>query len=240
MKKIFSLLVLLTIIASCEKEESKLVFNDTSIIKEDGADIEVNYPIFSGKEEVAAKINEWIETSIAMEISLSDELQDENLNDAIESFNKEFILFKREFDDTNQIWEALVDSEVLYQSPEIITVSVSTYIDTGGAHGNTHVIFLNFNPETGESITKEDIIKDEAAFTELAIKHFKSALDMKKHDLEIVDSFYGKNFELPETIGFSEEGVVILYNTYEIAAYSFGITEYTIPFEEVSNHLNMH
>ena len=51
------------------------------------------------------------------------------------------------------------------------------------------------------------------------------------------DSFFGKRFQLPESIGFSDEGVIVLYNTYELASYSQGITEFTIPYEEANSFL---
>ena len=44
---------------------------------------------------------------------------------------------------------------------------------------------------------------------------------------------------LPENIGFSDEGVILLYNVYEIAPYSEGITEFTIPFEEVLKYIKI-
>ena len=53
------------------------------------------------------------------------------------------------------------------------------------------------------------------------------------------DEFFGKDFQLPETIGYSDEGIIILYNPYEIASYAQGIVEFTIPFEDVSSFLNV-
>ena len=54
------------------------------------------------------------------------------------------------------------------------------------------------------------------------------------------DYFFGKDFQLPESIGFSDEGVIILYNPYEIASYSQGIIEFTIPYNEIDANLNLY
>ncbi len=240
LKRFFAVITVLLIFFSCDKEVTPLEFKYESIEKKENAVIEVNYPKAYGSEEVSDRINSQVEKTIANEMSLSDEILLDEISVAIDDFSKEFSTFKKDFSESDQKWELLVDSEVIYQSPEIISISISTYIDTGGAHGNTHVIFLNFDPATGEQFTKENLISDKSAFTELAIKYFKSSLATKKHDLDIVDSFYGKDFMLPETIGYSEDGIVILYNTYEIAAYSFGITEYVIPFEEISEYITRH
>lgn len=238
MKRIIGIIAIFLAISSCDEEVAPLEFKDETINKSEDAAIEINYPRAIGNEEVANKINASLEKAMANEMSLSDELLLDKIEDATADFSKEYNTFIKDFPESKQKWEMLVDSEVIYQSPEIISISLSTYIDTGGAHGNTHVIFLNFDPKSGEQLSKEEIILDNPAFTELAIKYFKADLATKKNDLDVVDSFYGKDFMLPETIGFSDEGVVILYNTYEIAAYSFGITEYVIPFEEVSEYIN--
>lgn len=238
MNRIFNISLMLILLASCAENNEPLKFEETHIAHENGPLIELNFPKASSYDEKAKKVNALIEETIAAEMSLSEEIKEQSIDTAIKSFNKEFNDFQSNFPDSEQQWEMFVDGEVIYESPEIISISLSTYTDTGGAHGNTHVVFLNLDPETGNSIPIEEIIKDEEKFKELAIKYFKEKISKKKHDLDIVDSFYGKDFMLPETIGFSEEGVVILYNTYEIAAYSFGITEYVIPYSEASKYLD--
>lgn len=237
MKRFFPILLLFFSFFSCDEEVQKIEFKDESIALYEDAQIEINYPKALGNTDVSNKINSDLQKAMSNEMSLSDELLHEDIDSATSDFAKEYNTFINDFPESKQKWELLVDSEVIYESPEIISISLSTYIDTGGAHGNTHVIFLNFDPKTGEQLTKDQIIADKAAFTELAIKYFKADLETKQNDLDVVDSFYGKDFMLPETIGYSEEGIVILYNTYEIAAYSFGITEFVIPYEEVSNFI---
>lgn len=65
-------------------------------------------------------------------------------------------------------------------------------------------------------------------------------LSSKNKDSQMEDYFFGKDFQLPESIGFSDEGVIILYNPYEIASYSQGIIEFTIPYEEIESNLNLY
>jgi hypothetical protein len=47
------------------------------------------------------------------------------------------------------------------------------------------------------------------------------------------DSFY-----LPENIGFTKEGVKLLYNQYEVASYADGTIELTLPYNEVKKYLS--
>ena len=53
------------------------------------------------------------------------------------------------------------------------------------------------------------------------------------------DYFFGEEFHLPANIGYNDEGVLLFYNVYEIASYAVGITEFTIPFEEVEDYLSI-
>jgi len=96
--------------------------------------------------------------------------------------------------------------------------------------------FLNFNPSTGDLLAHDDFIANKSAFSDLAQQHFKAAIKTSA-DIIFEDYFFGEAFQLPENIGFNDEGIILFYNVYEIAAYAIGITEFTIPYEEVAIHL---
>jgi hypothetical protein len=53
------------------------------------------------------------------------------------------------------------------------------------------------------------------------------------------DFFFGKPFQLPENIGFSDDGLVLLYNVYEVASFNQGYTEFVIPFEDIASYLKL-
>ena len=66
----------------------------------------------------------------------------------------------------------------------------------------------------------------------------KNVLEIINTNLEDEDvSLDEGTFQLPKNIGYSEDGIILLYNTYEIAPYSTGIIEFVIPFEEVNSLL---
>lgn len=238
MTKALALLSCVLLLFSCETTDESLTFTQSEITKQEGANVQITFPKANGNDDVASAINNSVETAIASGLSFNEELKDTDIEDAISIFDKEYRIFKNDFPESNQVWEAVVESEVVYESPELISILISTYVDTGGAHGNTHIIFLNFDPDSGEELFMDNLITDKEKFTELTTEYFKQNLESRKHELDVVDSFYGEDFKLPETIGFSEEGVIILYNTYEIAAYSFGITEFEIPWEDASQFIS--
>lgn len=224
---------------SCD-DEVNITFEDTLIETADQAKISIDIPKAVGTNSVADNINKVIETYVANQTNMAnEEFEEKSIDQAIKKFNMEYETFSNDFPEGLQQWEALIDGEVTYQTPEIISITINSYIDTGGAHGNTTVGFLNFNAQTGGELTNSDLISDREKFSNIVERYFENETAPKNENGEIQDFFFGKDFQLPESIGFSDEGVIILYNTYEIASYAQGITEFVIPYSEVESVLTM-
>lgn len=237
MKKTTLLFLLASIILSCD-EEVKIDFKEAHIETSKSANINVNYPRAKGTKTVAERINQTIEGYIANQMNMAnDTLKNVSIDESIKQFDFEFERFKSDFPEAPQQWEAFVDGEVNYKSPELICIYINSYLDTGGAHGNTVVRFLNFDAQTGELLEKNALITDMNAFSKIVEQHFHSESKPQDEAETIEDFFFGKDFQMPESIGFNDEGVVILYNTYEIASYAQGITEFLIPYSEVNSLL---
>ncbi|MFD2916787.1 DUF3298 and DUF4163 domain-containing protein [Psychroserpens luteus] len=239
MKKTSLIILVFILSISCDKEV-KVDFSEEIIETSEGAEIALNFPKAEGTKEVTNRINQTLENYIIKQINVSEnDDTDGNIHDAIAKFNNEYISFKNDFPDSAQQWEVLIDGEVTYRSPEIISIAITTYLDTGGAHGNTNVRFFNFNPQTGKQYNKKELISNAQGLSEV-IKE-KLATEIKEETSEIImeDVFFGKEFQLPETLGYSDEGLIVLYNPYEVASYSQGIVEFTIPFGDVSEFLIM-
>ncbi len=236
MKRLLSFFVLLCILNSCESEFKPVTFKTTSIDNAYEADISVTFDKATGNDELSKTINFKIEEAIIS--TLSDPTKKTSLESILKDFNSEYINFKNDFPDASEPrWELYIETEKTYQSQDIITVAINTYEFKGGAHGNDKIKFLNLNAKTGDILTKEDFIKDISAFKTLAKTHFEKSLNKEQKELEMEDFFFGKPFQLPKTMGFSDDGLVLLYNVYEIASYSQGYTEFVIPFDEVSSLL---
>ncbi|MCK7589691.1 DUF3298 and DUF4163 domain-containing protein [Subsaxibacter sp. CAU 1640] len=239
LNKTYLLIIVFLIIFSCKKD-APLSFTDEAIETSDQALITINYPKAVGNEAVADRVNKTLENFLANEINMS-EKQDANLSlsDAIKGFEKEYETFKEDFSDTTQQWEALIESEVNYETESIVCVVVNSYIDTGGAHGNSHVTFLNFDKTTGNLLENDEIIKDEELFKQVAKPYFEKVTKPLTDEESEQDLFFGEDFQLPENIGFNENGVILLYNVYEIASYVQGVTEFTIPYDEAKQFLKI-
>ncbi|HEX9825077.1 MAG TPA: DUF3298 and DUF4163 domain-containing protein [Flavobacteriaceae bacterium] len=237
MKKIllFSILVILT---SCVKEIS-FEFEETAIIKKDPVSIEVIYPKLNDASDITSKINKAIESAIAEHIVFFEEDTDRlTLNDAISQFENRFISFKNDFEADAAPWEVTINSEVVFQSVYVITISIDSYTFTGGAHGNSVITLLNFDPKTGDLYSQDDVLKPSKDFISMVEQYFKTETATKTTDSS-ENYFFGEDFKLPENIGFNDDGVIFLYNTYELASYAEGITEFTIPYSEISKFIKI-
>jgi hypothetical protein len=238
-KNHISLLVLfLTLFFSCSNETKTISFENNSYENHYEADISVSIDEAIGKSEISKIINFKIKEAIIS--TLSDVTKKTSLESVLEDFDAEFITFKKQFPEASHpAWELHIETEKVYQSEEIITLSINTYEFKGGAHGNDKIKFLNLNANTGEVYKLSDIVNNSDGFKALAKDHFLKSIDANKENNQIEDYFFGKTFQLPENIGFSEDGLVFLYNVYEVASYDQGYTEFIIPFDEVESYLKV-
>lgn len=232
------LFLFLTLIFSCSNETKTVSFENNSYENHYEADISVSIDEAIGNSEVSKIINFKIKEAIIS--TLSDVTKKTSLESVLEDFDAEFITFKKQFPEASHpAWELHIETEKAYQSEEIITLSINTYEFKGGAHGNDKIKFLNLNANTGEVYKLSDIVDNSDDFKALAKDHFLKSIDADKENNQIEDYFFGKPFQLPENIGFSDDGLVFLYNVYEVASYDQGYTEFVIPFDAVESYLKV-
>lgn len=89
---------------------------------------------------------------------------------------------------------------------------------------------MNFDAKTGNQLDYNDFINDKE----------KLKIFLKSYFEKEVGSISYDDFKLPETIGISDEGVIILYNINEILSYTDTLTEFTVPFNEVESFLKIY
>ena len=233
MKKLLITLLVAISFISC-KVEKVIVFDEQNFIYNESAMVEINLQKAIGDEVVSQNINATIQNHIASSLILSKVNTDSvSIKEAISHFDEQYNEFKDDFEESSLVWEATFDVEVTYQSSSLISIAINSYLNTGGAHGNTNITFYNFDVVTGKVLATKDVILDMVAFTQIAKDYFE-----KETQNEEAEYFFGDEFQLPENLGFNSDGIILFYNVYEIASYSSGITEFTIPFDEVSSYIS--
>ena len=215
------------------KEPVKTIFTERTFSSENQTVVQINIPKASGNSLVDNTINSEIDNVVIHAFDADSRKNNSSISieETIANFNTDYKNFISNFSENAQPWEAQIDGEVLYQSYEVISISITTYINKGGAHGSLNILFLNFDSTTGLSITNTNLFKDIDGFKKIAKIYLDKTLKAKA--LSVAD----EDFKLPENIGYTDDGLVLLYNTHEILPYADGIIEFSMPFEAVNPFL---
>ena len=246
MKLLFWLLILLLSLSGCQ-ETSTLTFSseefseaNLDICKTEAcSSVVIDYPIASGDAIISEKINSAINNYIIQALFLGDD--DQPRATSIAQAAKDFILAYRDYqpdipaDIDYGGYEAEVSLYPSFQNEQLISLEATFYLFTGGAHGYGATSFLNFDPETGEEIKIKDLLLNVTDFKEFVEGKFREAhtIPFNEHINSTGFWFENDTFSLPETIGFEEKSLVVIYNPYEIASYADGPIILEIPLTEV-------
>lgn len=253
-RKFFGLLLFVIIFTGCksdreeEKKPNLLRFQKESLIKKSGENcdtadydcsiIALDVIRATGAKDVSEKINLNLNQHIIQLISTREEPRISTLEELSENFLKDYREAAEEFSEEPP-WEAYVDAEIFLRNEHIISIGVTAEIFSGGAHGYKTLTFLNFNPSTGKVLSKSDIFEER--FTDFIEQKFRQEQGIPEDEHINSTGFWFENesFSLPENIGFSEDKIILVYNSYEIAPYAAGDIVMEIPLEEVRPYLKI-
>jgi hypothetical protein len=125
---------------------------------------------------------------------------------------------------------------VLNSGPHVIALQMDETSDTGGAHINRLTEFSNVDARSGRVLSPNDLIVPggKATFMQIAERYFRRARGIPlKEPFSEQDLFFSTNrgeFVLPNAIGVAADGLHFHYNTYEVASFADGPTDFTIPY----------
>lgn len=251
--KFCRLLLLVLIFLGCkdDKEEKKptpLSFKKESIVKKAGANcdtalydcsvITLEVMRARGASEVSEKINRNLDNHVINLISSEANPEISDLEELSEKFLADYREAAENFSEEPP-WEAYVNENVYLRDESIVSIGITTEIFSGGAHGYKTLTFINFDPETGKILTAEEIFSPE--FLSFVETRFRQEQGIPESDNINSTGFWfeDETFNLPENIGFTEEKVILVYNSYEIAPYAAGDIIMEIPMEEVRSFLKI-
>lgn len=92
-----------------------------------------------------------------------------------------------------------MDGEQLFKSRKIVTLAITSYINTGGAHGALQISLLNFNAKTGKKIDNDNLFTNIEAFKTIAKTCFE--VDTASKNQPDVS----QKFKLPVNIGITKQ-----------------------------------
>jgi hypothetical protein len=246
-----SLLALLTIVflSNCSNDkqvvksflhfEQKTIEDSYGACDDKGAcgEISIEYPIFSENNE---RVDKLLNSEITKTISSFYDTK--TIEGTSQKFIKDFTNFVTEFPESaNNKWNTSMLYSVSTNTKDLLSLTFSMNGYTGGAHGFSTISYSNFNPNTGTKLKLEDIVSDVDKLRTIAREIF-----IKDHNLDPNKSlneqgywFVDDIFSLNNNFKLSKDEIIFHYNQYEIAPYSEGPIDITIPMHKLDGLLEI-
>lgn len=132
-----------------------------------------------------------------------------------------------------------LEFQIIAQNKKYITLSLSSYLYEGGAHGSTIIGQQTFRIEDGRELGWDsmfnmekkhkvrELIKD-GLMRYFAVKSGESLKDY----LLIPEQEYKIPFPVTPPV-LLDDGVMFIYQQYEIAPYAFGLPRTVVPYSEI-------
>lgn len=131
-----------------------------------------------------------------------------------------------------------LQAKVREQHDGLVIVEVSSYLDTGAAHGEPGRGFINYSRILHKELSLTDMLLpgQEQAFWNTAKVAHNSWLINSQMDR---DPEFVKNWPFQKTpnVALTSNGVVLKYNVATIAPYALGLIEMTIPYARLTGVL---
>ena len=122
-------------------------------------------------------------------------------------------------------------TKILRNNDGVLAFSYFNYTFAGGAHGLPTEVYWNIDTKTGKIITEETffISNYKAELTQILQKNLFG-------DINKEESYFEKESVVPNgNFLLLNDRILYLYNVYEIAPYSEGAIEVTIPMSEIKH-----
>ena len=204
--------------------------------------VDITIPNATGLPVADDSINNKIFRTIRNIVYFGEQPTDaKSYDELMTSFINSYDELAKKFPKDAMSWEAKIKGSIDYKTDSIIDIKLNNYLFTGGAQGYEGNLSLLFNAKTGRSLTYADIFKDEKAFTAFAEKKFRAKYKIPQgKNINATGLMFDDNtFALPENIFFKENGLLLYYNAYEVAAYAEQQKEVLIPYSEADAFLKM-
>jgi hypothetical protein len=244
MKNLILYTALLLLMVSCSEE---LVFEDQSFqkktslpCKEDCPHITVKIPIAKDLPVVADSINKKVFSVLKAIIYFGEKpYTATDYNGLLDSFIGSYEKLQKDFPKDTFGWEAEIEGNVIYQSDSILNIEIKHYTYTGGAHGYQGLRSLIFDPATGKSISNNKLFKNKDLFKAFAEKKFRAKYQIPENGSINATGYQFENdqFHLPLNIFYTDKGLLLYYNQYEVASYADGPKDLFLTYTEVNNYL---
>ncbi len=210
---------------------------DSSCSVDDCGGISIERMIAQGDSAVAARINaELVKIYFGALSGPGTEARFTSIGDAVSMFLTQQAAYRKEVPESPSGQWTFIGRDSVIRSDSIVCVRQMAYSFTGGAHGNTVIATPAFRAATGERVTWRDFVRDTSAFIAAAERAFRRTTNIAQRNTYAKAGFWFENerFALPNVIGITPTGYLLVYNQYEVAPYAYGVIEVPLSFDAVT------
>jgi len=185
--------------------------------------------------DLALKLNQYIQH--ALQNSFEDELSAPATAQGLEAYANGFIEDYKQDGSAFSSWELERKMEIIFTTERLISFALSEYGYTGGAHPFSGVNYSVVSLQTGAPVLLADLLNPgfEVPLNVAGEKVFRHVRDIS--DSESLEeqgfSFENNVFALNDNFAVLKEGLRFNFNSYEVAPYAMGPTEFLIPYEDI-------
>ncbi len=232
---------LLVLLVGCNKANEltfePVLFQDQAC--ETCTKVSIARPKALGKSVMAATINAAVDQQIISALSFDGDKEPESITEAISTFKNNHGQMKAQQMAVHQPWQAAIEATVIYEDTTHLTIKMKTDVFTGGAHAHKTTSYLNFDKKKGKKLAPGELFADQIGFQAFAETKFREqeAIPEGKPINHTGLMFESDLFYLPDNIGYTPEGIRLLYNPYEVASFADGAITLTLPYAEVERFL---
>ncbi|HTN68426.1 MAG TPA: DUF3298 domain-containing protein [Dysgonamonadaceae bacterium] len=231
-----------------EEKVFLLPINDTTLPYSD-VKIDYLYPKKFNNKEDLARLQQIFNGTFFNDEMYDSLLPKDALNKYLEDYTEEYRdLVNQYYQDQANLesshrpawyWYNLNKSnEILFRDESILSYSVEHSDYTGGAHGSLRVLYYTIDLNNITTVSQEDIFEPNFYhfLTDKIIEKLMEKYDVDNAEMLIDEGFFDINEIAPNNnFWINNEGVHYIYNQYEIAPYSMGPIEVTIPYNEIAS-----
>ena len=135
-------------------------------------------------------------------------------------------------------YSSYLQAKVREQHDGLVIVELSSYLDTGGAHGMPGRGFINYSRQEQKEVTLQDMLvpgQEDAFWGAGKVAHNNWLISTRFGN----DPDFVKNWPFQKTphVALTENFVILKYDVYSIAPYSEGHVELKIPYARLKGIL---
>ncbi|KAA8482854.1 uncharacterized protein DUF3298 [Arcticibacter tournemirensis] len=164
-----------------------------------------------------------------------------SLDKQTEEFMDKYEEFKKEPYSQGRKYGLISSTKVMEELGNLLTLQLDAYTYSGGAHGASFTHFFNYDIRNKKMIFIDDVINDnyQDCLVKVAERIFKKNEGLNPGQPLKPNAYFFENnrFSLANNYVFTPQGIMFLYNEYEIKPYADGKTELLVPYAEIKHML---